>query len=402
VPLLSHPVPFEEAIQTLSDKAITPSAMDSAAWSAVPAAIRQRAFFSATVEDARFLQAGRDFLNDFLTQATVKLPDGQVAMKVGGRGDFVTQMKEFMHKTGVERSKDETITDIGGSNRLRLIFDTQVRMAHDYGNYKQGLDPDMLEQFPALRFIRGEPVEVPRPLHDENEGEVRLKTDEAFWLAMNDPELGGFGVPYGPWGFNSGMDVEEVSREEAVELGLIEDGENHEHEEALPFNDGLAASTDGLDDDVVEGLKENLGDDANLVSEEGEVRLYSDAEPMTKLADGPLPTGAPPYPVGAPSTEPLAVEEAVPRLIAPLPVAATPLAEVEEALVQMEREPEKATELAREIVAEDEAATEKDNSPLAVFALAWAMAWLAGDRPLPLAGPDAYDVEEDDGDGLPA
>lgn len=262
MPLLQHPVPFKEAIQSLADKAVTPSAMTSAQWQKIPAAIRQRAFFSATVENARFLQSARDFIGDYLKQTVVTLPDGQKAMKAGGRGDFVTAMKEFMHKSGMERSKDESITDVGGSARLRLIFDTQVRQAHDFGNYEQGRDPEMLNQFPAWRFIRNNAVEEPRPLHEANEGEVRLKTDTEFWLAMNSPEIGGFGVPYGPWGFNSGMDVEEVTREEAVELGLLAEDEQLEPGELDDgeFNDGLTASMDGVDEDLQEKLKDALGD----------------------------------------------------------------------------------------------------------------------------------------------
>jgi hypothetical protein len=264
VPLLSHPVPFEEAIKTLADKAITPSPLDTAAWAELPAAIRQRAFFSATVENARFLQAARDFLSDYLKQTTVKLPDGQLAMKAGGRGEFVTAMKEFMQKTGMERSKDETLTDIGGSARLRLIFDTQVRMAHDFGNYQQGQDPEMLHQFPAWRFIRNNSVEEPRPVHDANEGEVRLKSDTDFWLAMNHPDIGGFGVPFGPWGFNSGMDVEEVDRDEAIALGLLAEDEGVASQEA-EFNGGMTASADGLDEDVAAGLRDALGEDDKFV-----------------------------------------------------------------------------------------------------------------------------------------
>ena len=289
-------------------------------------------------------------------------------------------MKEFMQKTGVERSKDETITDVGGSARLRLIFDTQVRMAHDYGNYKQGLDPEMLDQFPALRFIRGQPVEVPRPEHEANEGAVRLKTDEEFWLAMNHESLGGFGVPYGPWGFNSGMDVEEVAREEAVSLGLIDPAEAQEPT-LTDFNERMTASTEGLDDDVAAELRNRLGDESELL-QDGEPKEFTelDTEPVAELPE--------------PEAEPL--PDPKPRVIAPLPIAATPLAQLDEGLAALESEPEKATELAKEIVAEDKAAGESNTDPLAVLALAWALAWLAGDKPKPVAGPDDYDEDDED------
>lgn len=56
---------------------------------------------------------------------------------------------------------------------------------------------------------------MPRPRHAAHEGEVRLKTDEAWWAAyQNDLEIGGFGVPWEPYGFYSGMGQEDVAREE--------------------------------------------------------------------------------------------------------------------------------------------------------------------------------------------
>ena len=171
------------------------------------------------------MDTAKSFIDDYLDMATYELPDGRIAMKVGGRGEFVVKMKEFMEKEGIERSKDETITDLGGSDRLRLIFDTQTRMAHDYGNYRQGLDAEMYFEFPAWRFIRAHGVKDPRSDHDEHENEVRLKSDVAYWTARNDPDFGGFGVPWGPWGFNSGMDVYDVSRDEAIAEGVLAEGE---------------------------------------------------------------------------------------------------------------------------------------------------------------------------------
>ncbi len=116
-----------------------------------------------------------------------------------------------------------------------------------------GLD-DGLAAFPAQRFIRVRPVRVPRPYHAANEGAVRRKDDLDFWLSMN-PD---FGVPYGPWGFNSGMGVEDVDRIEAEQLGLIAPGETI----AAPdrqLNDTLSAGIRDLDQDTREELKQIFG-----------------------------------------------------------------------------------------------------------------------------------------------
>ena len=55
---------------------------------------------------------------------------------------------------------------------------------------------------------------------------MRLKTDYQFWAQeMNAKSLGGFEVPWPPYGFNSYMEQEDVSRAEAERLGLLKKGD---------------------------------------------------------------------------------------------------------------------------------------------------------------------------------
>lgn len=106
-------------------------------------------------------------------------------------------------------------------------------------------------------------MKSPRDRHQQNEGEVRLKSDLAFWLSMNDPAFGGFGVTWGPWGFNSGMDVEEVDRAEAEALGLLEPGQKAEPVEK-ELNETLVAGVRSLDPDMVDWLQSKLGDQVKI------------------------------------------------------------------------------------------------------------------------------------------
>jgi hypothetical protein len=166
-----------------------------------------------------------------------------------------------------------TIKDITSEKRLGLIFDVQVQSAYEYGNWKQSMDPDVLNEFPAWRFVREVDVSKPRPVHQQNEGVVRLKTDLEFWMAMNSPSFGGFGVPHGPWGFNSGMGVEDVDRDEAEKLGLLEPSTVLESPEGK-FNDKLESSVRGLDPERRTEIQQQLGD---LVEVDGDtVRWRAD------------------------------------------------------------------------------------------------------------------------------
>jgi hypothetical protein len=270
---LTQPAPFLQAVKKLGSKSIIARSLSHEQWQDVPLAIRDRAFFSARIEDCRFLQAARDMIMDNLTGARqdVTLPSGEetTMLSTGDRATFVKQAQALATQYGLgdvippgtdreARGLIERTTDLQSVTRLRLIFDTQLYSAEGYGWWKQGNDQDILDAYPAQRFIRAFPVQTPRPLHAENEGKVRLKSDLAFWKAMNDRKIGGFGVPWGPFGFNSGMDVEDVTREEAEKLGLLKPSQQVQNPE-IPFNQDLEASARGLDPDILAKLKDQLG-----------------------------------------------------------------------------------------------------------------------------------------------
>lgn len=253
------PMPFQAAVTRLAARGVVPSSMRTRDWLEIPVAIRERSIWSAGVESAKLVQSFKDTLLDFLDQHVGELPTGEKYLKAGGRQSFVKQMKEFIEAEGIPRPQARGgILDIGSSKRLKLIFNTQTSLANNYGYWKQGNNRAILDAFPAMRFIRVVQVETPRPLHAENEDAVRLKDDLDFWLSMNDPDIGGFGVPYGPWGFNSGMDTEDVGRDEAEELGLIGKDEQVENPE-VGYNDYLKQSITGLSPELRDRLQSNFG-----------------------------------------------------------------------------------------------------------------------------------------------
>lgn len=67
-----------------------------------------------------------------------------------------------------------------------------------------------------------------------------------------------FGVPWGPWGWGCGHDVEDVDRGEAEELGLIEP-ETELAPVAKNFNENLRASTSGMEPELLEKLLRVFG-----------------------------------------------------------------------------------------------------------------------------------------------
>ena len=247
--MIENALLFLDAIGFLLDKEQLPGDWDSASWQAQEADFRNKAFFSAKVENARFLDRAQAALFDDMAKVmeTITLPDGTTttALRTSGRAHFVQQMQDFMVAEGMT-TEDEfrdvnpnNIRDIRSSARLRLIFDTNTRQAFGYGQWKQGMTPAALSAFPAARLIRVRGVKEPRPRHQAAIGEVLLKTDPRWAEFHNAKEIGGFGVPWGPYGFNSGVSQEPVSRSEARKLGL-EVGQGDSNDDAK-ITDGVYA-----------------------------------------------------------------------------------------------------------------------------------------------------------------
>ena len=270
--MITEPIPFAEAIRFLLNKEDLPAEWDASDWNDQEADFRNRAFWSAKVENARFLDRAHGFLFDFMakTRETIIQPDGTVttALQVNGREHFVKRMRDFMIAEGMAKPGEfvnvdqKDLTDIRSVARLRLIFDTNVRQAYGYGQWKQGMKPAVLRAFPAARLIRERGVKEPRPRHQNNLGEVRLKTDPRWAEFHNAREIGGFGVPWGPYGFQSGVTQEDVSRRKAIKLGLMVDIRNSDATPAdvssKRITDGLEASVKGMDPAIKEKLLEEL------------------------------------------------------------------------------------------------------------------------------------------------
>jgi len=264
----TSPIPFAEALRKLGAKTVITSSLDTEDWQTlVPTALRDRAFWSSQIESAKFLQRAKSTIEDFLSGNKEVLPNGSTALKTGSRAQFISDLRAFAIENGLGPIDPEdagTLKDITSAKRLGLIFNVQTQQAHDFGYWQQGQDADVLNEFPAQRFIRDVEVSKPRAIHAQNEGVVRLKTDVAFWRAMNSPQIGGFDVPWGPWGFNSGMGVEDVDRQEAESLGLIEPGQKIKPVDKS-FNAELQADTKNLDPALVDKLKAAFGNQVKVL-----------------------------------------------------------------------------------------------------------------------------------------
>jgi hypothetical protein len=219
--LLTEPMPYAEAVAAIERRAPVGSVLTSEEWSHVPAAIRDRAFFSAQQTNLTFLSRAKE----------------GVSALVAGKTDRATQrleLRKLAESLGLAPAGGDGsggVSELGSDARLNLILDTNLRQAQGYGNFVQGNQASVLEQWPAQELI------------DTNPGATEGRRNwPARWLAAggtfadggrmialkSDPiwaKLSRFGTPYPPFDYGSYWDVMDIDRDEAEALRILKPGE---------------------------------------------------------------------------------------------------------------------------------------------------------------------------------
>lgn len=211
--IFAKPQPFREAIQSRQVRQILPTEFRTALLDEIPSELRERAFFSAGVQNAGFLERASTAVDELLAGTTDR------ATQRAGLRQMLAQLQVFP-----DAERDDALTDLTSDARLNLILDTNLEMAQGYGQWKQGQDEAVLDQWPAQELIRARDSKVPRDWAQRwSDAGGRFFGGRMIAL-KNDPiwtRISRFGLPYPPFDFNSGMDVQDIDRTEAVALGLI-------------------------------------------------------------------------------------------------------------------------------------------------------------------------------------
>ena len=201
-------------------------------------AVRNRAFFSSHIESVRFLETCRTRIAQLLDNAQNK--DGAIT----SRAQVVSDIMRAARDTGIAQGT-ESLKDPGSLARANVIIDTNAAMAAGYARAKEANTLGARLAFPAQELVRVEE----RMVHREwrriwasrggklYEGRMVALKEDPIWIAIS-----AFGHPYPPFDFNSGMGLEDVSRDEAVRLGVIKDDYQPPDKSPLKaFNEGLEA-----------------------------------------------------------------------------------------------------------------------------------------------------------------
>jgi hypothetical protein len=149
--------------------------------------------------------------------------------------------------------------------------------AQGYGQALQGAQPEVLDQWPAQELVRVVDSAEPRDWAARWAAAggqffggrmVALKADP-IWTAISR-----FKTPYPPFDFNSGMEVEDIDRDEAEALGLLERDAPAPAPELPDFNAELQATPAVRADYLRSALAESLQGLAEFAAD-GVLKLIS-------------------------------------------------------------------------------------------------------------------------------
>ena len=255
VMLFTAPLPFSQALQAREVKSLLPTDFHTELLQEIPVELRNRAMFSAGVTNAEFLQHASDSVGEL----------------VQGKSDRATQragLKQLLEKLGYrpDEATKGSLLDLSSDARLNLILDTNLEQAQGYGHFAEGQDPDILDLWPAQELIRIRDSRTQRDWASRwlqaggkfYGGRMIALKDDDVWDQLGSSDLfpDGLDNPYPPFAFNSGMDVQDIDRREAMKLGIIDRDTKVEADER-GFNDDLQASPD-VRDQVLKAALQHL------------------------------------------------------------------------------------------------------------------------------------------------
>jgi hypothetical protein len=293
-------LPLEDAVKKIDARTPIGSRLRSKEWEDVPLALRERAQFSAGVTSIKLLQTIQDRLSKQVKLEQEKLANGEEAMF--DRSSFIDSIRDLARAEGLEPEEGKgSITDITSIPRLGMIYDIQNQMATGYARWKMDQSEGALMAYPAWRLVREADRDVPRDwVARWNEAGEEAGWEGAVqrpWVALKTSPiwaaLSRFGVPWPPFDYNSGMGVEDVDYEEAVELGLLKDGEIPKATGEEDFNEGLKASVREVDPELRGQLKEAFQDQIEIDGDEVRWAGQKRSRPPRRAKKAPQPKPLP-------------------------------------------------------------------------------------------------------------
>lgn len=284
--LFSKAVGWAEGVKKLVSRKLLPTTLGTKELARIPGDLKRVSVFSAKIEIADALQGINDVVKEVIRGIEPKdeqtfIYEGEVRRKKPLQlsiADAKIMLRDKFEALGVKAedpTKVGTIQDPTSDARLDLIVRTQEALAHNYGHYISGQDETILTLWPAQELVRIGPSMVPRQWKERwakaggqlYKGRMVAMKDDQVWKNLGDATLfpDALGNPYPPFAFNSNMDVEDVSREDAIKLGVMSEFTPPPRPDKRMLSDDVRSSADRFD----EQLRVTLLTQPDIVVEDG-------------------------------------------------------------------------------------------------------------------------------------
>jgi hypothetical protein len=243
--LFDIPVSLTDAVQALRRKELMPTSLSSAELRQLASSVRNQSLFSSRTLMTDLLDKYKTVLDSVIQPQEV---DG--VLKGMNPAKARATISDFLKQMGYtpEPGKEGTLQDLASSLRINLVIKTNTQTAQGAGLFlQQNSNPDVVDLYPAAELYRIEDKTKERNwklrwnlaaqvANDPRaagalgrSGRFVALKSSGIWQALGDG-AGGFddtlGNPYPPFAFNSGMWTKDVSRKDAVALGLMNTGDS--------------------------------------------------------------------------------------------------------------------------------------------------------------------------------
>jgi hypothetical protein len=282
--MFTKPQLLTEILAKLDARTPIGSVLRSAEWADVPVGLRDAAVFSSGVQSVRYLDTLQKGLRQIVDLSRSINEAGQEYW-AQDRANLLKELRLLGQEVGLDKPggradgkiRESDLTDPISIARLKLVINTQMEMAYGYGDYLTQQDPVILNEWPALELVRITPRKKKRDwdkrwteagglsFGERKDRKIALKTSRVW------TRISRFGLPYPPFDYQSGMGLEEIDRDEAEALGLIQPGQ--ELKPFLPkFEEALKASVKGLDSKTRGWLSSFFGEQIEIKGDEARWR----------------------------------------------------------------------------------------------------------------------------------
>lgn len=245
MPTLSTLLPLETTLAALARREVLPSGLSSAEMrQKFGAEFHRLNFTSARTLLEDLLDGYKDKVGKILNPQTVAREDGSLKTEGLDPATARLEIKQLQAELGMVKG-DGSIKDLTSDRRINLVIQTNRDVMQGMGWFIQGNDPAALDAFPAQELIRVEDRKEKRNWQNrflvaagnagdtdaarvlDQTGRMIARKDSPLWEQLGSAENfdDALGNPFPPFAFSSGMDVRDISYSEALELGLIREGE---------------------------------------------------------------------------------------------------------------------------------------------------------------------------------